>query len=131
MKRTKNREWIYTASQSLVYHIYFSSKKDVKVLIAYIVDLICVMQVVFILTSSGLDNVTRERVAIALQAYEKPRKDVHRLTEAFDGRQGVLPGGRDLVLEKIEELIWRYSIADHEIEELKRRGSEVLSPVTS
>ena len=102
-----------------------------KVLIAYIVDLICVVQVVFILTAGGVDSVTRERVAIALRAYEKPRKVVHLLTEAFDGKQGILPGGRDLVLEKIEELIWRHSIADHEIEELKRRGSEVLSPVTS
>lgn len=102
-----------------------------KVLIAYIVDLICVVQVVFILTAGGVDSVTHERVAIALQAYEEPRKVVHLLTDAFDGKQGILPGGRDLVLEKIEELIWRHSIADHEIKELKRRGSEVLSPVTS
>lgn len=102
------------------------SKKDVKILMAYIVDLICVMQAVFLLTLG--DRVTAETVTQAVRAYEKPRRFVHMFVDAFDGKQGVLPGGRDYVLEKIEEWIWRYSIADHEIEQLRQRISEVLPP---
>lgn len=96
-----------------------SSKRDVKILMAYIVDLICVMQTIFLLAPGG--RLTPEAVALAVGANEKPRRIVHILVDGFDGTLGVLPGGRDHVLEKIEALIWRHSIADHEIEELRRR----------
>lgn len=91
---------------------------------AYIVDLICVMQAVFLIASG--DRLTRETTALALRAYEKPRRFVHLLVDGFDGKQGVLPGGRDYVLEKIEAWIWRHSIADHEIEELRWKIRKLL-----
>ncbi|KAG6371903.1 hypothetical protein JVT61DRAFT_8911 [Boletus reticuloceps] len=50
-------------------------------------------------------TVTPEIVDLALQAYDQPRKFVHLLVDAFDGKLGVLPGGRDHALDKIEELI--------------------------
>ena len=128
MKRT-GREWIFITGQCaslkrIACCIYLSSKKDVKILMAYIVDLICVMQIVFLLASR--DRVTPKTAALALRAYEeKPKKFVHLWVDGFDGNLGVLPGGRDLVLEKIEMLIWRYSIADHEIEGLRQQIGEV------
>ncbi|KAG8217911.1 hypothetical protein J3R82DRAFT_6077 [Butyriboletus roseoflavus] len=99
------------------YETYQEAKRDVKILMAYIVDLICVMQAIFLIASG--DRVTSETAALAVRAYEKPRKIVHLMVDAFDGKLGVLPGGWDHVLEKIEALIWRHSIADHEIEELR------------
>ena len=86
---------------------------------AYIVDLICVMQAIFLIASG--DRVTSQTTAYAVRAYEKSRKIVHLLVDEFDGRLGVFPGGRDPVLEKIEALIWRHSIPDQEIEELRRK----------
>ena len=102
----------------------YSSEKDVKILMAYIVDLICVMQIIFLLASG--DHVKPETVVHALRAYETPRKVVHLCVNDFDGKLGVLLGGRQLVLDKIETLIWHHSIADHEIEELRGKIGEIL-----
>ncbi|KAF8121944.1 hypothetical protein EV363DRAFT_1456966 [Boletus edulis] len=107
------------------YTVYGEAKKDVKILMAYIVDLVCVMQVVFLLTSGGRITITAETVALALRAYERPSKIVHLMVDAFDGI------GRDHVLNKVEELIWRYSIADHEVEELRRKIGQVLPSSSS
>ena len=96
---------------------------------AYIVDLICIMQVIFLLASGG--RVTRETTVLALRAYEKQRRIVHLGVDGFDGGLGPLPGGHDRVLEKIETLIWRHSIADHEIEELRRKIRQVLPSSSS
>ena len=49
------------------------------------------------------------------------------LVDDFDGKLGILLGGRDYVLEKVEEWIWLYSITDHEIEELRQRIGQVLA----
>ena len=106
-----------------------SSKKDVKILMAYIVDLICVMQVIFLLASGDL--LKPETVLHALRAYETPKKVVHLCVDEFDGKLGVLPGGRQLVLDKIEALIWRHSIPDDKIEELRRMIDQVLSSGSS
>ncbi|KAF8447438.1 hypothetical protein L210DRAFT_3641382 [Boletus edulis BED1] len=100
---------------------YHGAENDVKVIMAYVVDLICAMQAIFLLAFGG--RVTADKVALALQAYEQPRQIVHLKVDAFDGRLG-----RDHVLDKVEELIWRYSIADHEIEETRRKISQVLPP---
>jgi hypothetical protein len=104
-------------SEKNAYCIHISSTKDVKIVMAYIVDLICVMQIIFILASRK--RVSPETAVLALRAYEKPRRNVHLWVNEFDGGLGVLPGGRDHVLEKIEMLIWCHSVADHEIEELR------------
>ena len=92
---------------------------------AYIVDLICVMQVIFLLASG--DRVTPETAVLALRAYETQKRFVHLQVDGFDGKLGVLPTGHDHVLEKIEALIWRYSIPDDKVEELRRKIGEVLS----
>ncbi|KAF8447451.1 hypothetical protein L210DRAFT_3526405, partial [Boletus edulis BED1] len=107
------------------YAAYGEAKMDVKILMAYIVDLVCVMQVVFLLTSGGRITITAETVALALRAYERPSKMVHLMVDAFDGI------GRDHVLNKVEELIWRYSIADREVEELRRKIGQVLPSSSS
>jgi hypothetical protein len=112
-------------AENNAYCIHLCSKKDVKILMAFIVDLICVMQIVFVLASGG--RVTPETAVLALRAYEEKSKSfVHMCVEGFDGNLGVLPGGREHVLEKIEELIWRHSIAGREIEELRRKIGPVL-----
>ena len=130
MNRTGKREWIFIAGRCVslkknAYCIHLCSKKDVKILMAFIVDLICVMQIIFLLASGG--RVTPETAALALRAYEEnPKRCVHMCVEGFDGNLGVLPGGREHVLEKIEELVWRHSIAGQEIEELRRKISRAL-----
>jgi hypothetical protein len=128
MKRTGRREWIFitghcTSLKKNAYCIHLSSEKDVKILMAYMVDLICVMQVIFLLASG--DRVKPETPVLALRAYEEPRRIVQSCVNGFDGRLGVLPGGRELVLDEMERLIWRYRIADHEIEELRRQISGI------
>jgi len=105
----------------LVHKKYQEAKQDVKILVAYIVDLICLMQIVFLLTSGG--RVTEQTIALAVREYEAPRREVHHLIKMSDGRPGVLPGGRDYVLDKIEHLIWRFSITDDQIQELRQKLS--------
>ncbi|KAG6376538.1 hypothetical protein JVT61DRAFT_2532 [Boletus reticuloceps] len=105
---------------------YREAKGDVRILMAYVVDLICIMQAIFLLTSGGRITVTTKTINLALRAYEQPKKIVHLMVDALDGNLG-----RDLVLDKIEELIWRYSIADNEIEELRRKIDEVLPSSSS
>ena len=101
-----------------------SSENDVKILVAFIVDLICVMQVIFLLASGG--RLKPETVVHALRAYETPRKVVHLCVNGFDGKLGVRPGGRDPVVDKIEALIWRHSVPDDKFEELRRMIDQVL-----
>jgi len=97
---------------------YDGAKEDVKKLTAYIVDLICIMQIIFLLVPPG-DGVTPEIITLALRAYEKPRKSVHQCVATLDGNMGVRPGGSDYVLEEIEELLRSYRIADDQIKELR------------
>ncbi|KAF8121946.1 hypothetical protein EV363DRAFT_1405326 [Boletus edulis] len=109
-----------------VREMYREAKGDVKILMAYVVDLICIMQAIFLLTSGGRVAVTTKTVNLAVQAYEEPRKIVHRIVKAFDGKLG-----RDRVLDEIEELIWRHSVADHEIEGFRLKIGEVLAACSS
>jgi hypothetical protein len=96
---------------------------------AYIVDLICVMQIIFLVASGS--HVTPKIADLALRAYENPKRSVHLCVDEFNGKLGVLPGGREYVLDRVEELIWRYSIADREVEELRQMISEALPPGSS
>lgn len=102
---------------------YYDLRKDTKILMAYIVDLICVMQVIF-LSISG-DRVTPDVVTFALQVSEEPRRIVHRCVDEFDVKSGLLDR-RDYVLEKIVELIGQYSIPDDKIRGLKQRMCQVV-----
>ncbi|KAF8549886.1 hypothetical protein OG21DRAFT_1514674 [Imleria badia] len=103
--------------------MYQGAKEDVKILMAFIVNLICVMQVIFLLASGG--PVTRQTVALAVGGCERQRSVVHSLVNDFDGKLGVLLGGRDYALEQVVKWIWLYSIKDDEIEALKRRMGQV------
>lgn len=87
---------------------------------AYIADLIYVMKILFILAPQG--SITSQDVALAVNIYEKStyRNRVHLEIRDFSVTL-ILPGGRDAVMEKIEELIRRYSITDKEVAELRSR----------
>jgi len=97
--------------------VHREAKKDIKIFMAYIVDLICVMQIIFLLAPH--DPVTPETIALAMGVYEESRRVVHHSIEAFDGTLGMLPGRRNYVLEKIEDLIWQLSVADDQILDLR------------
>lgn len=90
---------------------------------AYIVDLTCVMQIIFLLTSVRQHGeVTVEVVGMAMEAYERAhRSAVHADISAFGVHLAVAPGRRDHVLEKIKELIRKHSIPDEEVTALRRR----------
>ena len=122
------REHIYYRQCVLLkkdaYCIHLCSKKDVKILMAFIVDLICVMQTIFLLASGN--RVTPEIADLALRAYEKPKRIVHMCVEGFAGKLGVLPGEHEPMLDKVEELIWHHSIADREVKELREQIGDFL-----
>jgi len=108
---------------------YLLRKKDAKILMAYFVDLICVMKIISLLVSG--DQVTPQVVDVAVR-YEGPRKIVHQTINELDVNMAILPRvGCGHVWEKIETLIWRYSIADREIEELKNTINQALVPTGS
>ncbi|KAG9309988.1 hypothetical protein JVU11DRAFT_10022 [Chiua virens] len=119
---------IAVAALRMMCNEYQELKDDVKIFMAYIVDLICVMQAIFVIAPNG--QVTPETVALVLQAYEVPRKNVHVSIEGFDRKQCVLPRGRDQVLEEIEALIWCHSISDHEMGQLRQRVGSMSSSST-
>ena len=73
---------------------------------AYIVDLIIIMQMIFIISQGRVDGVvTREEVEGVLKDFEaNQRSRVHRDIRKFVREEGVFKG-RDIVLEKMVELI--------------------------
>ncbi|KAF8126039.1 hypothetical protein EV363DRAFT_1528881 [Boletus edulis] len=106
----------------LAHNIYRTSQDIVKQLMAYIVDLTCVMQAVFLLVSVRNGIVDVEVIAMAMQAYEKTnRVDVHTVINNFEVNLAVAPGKRDHVLDKIKELIRSHSVGDEEISNLRKK----------
>lgn len=88
---------------------------------AYIVDLTCVMQIVFLLASTRGGVVDVEVVGIAMEAYESSyRGAVHDDLNSFSVHLALSPGKRDHVLDKIKELIRGHSISDDQLRELRR-----------
>ena len=73
---------------------------------AYIVDLIIIMQMIFIISQGRADGVvTREEVEGVLKDFEaNQRRKVHRDIRKFVREEGVFKG-KDIVLEKMVELI--------------------------
>ena len=73
---------------------------------AYIVDLIIIMQMIFIISQGRADGVvTREEVEGVLEDFESnQRSKVHRHIRKFVQEEGVFKG-KDIVLEKMVELI--------------------------
>ena len=90
---------------------------------AYIVDLTCVMQIIFLLTAvRPSSEVTLEVVGMAMLAYEQAhRRYVHNDINDFGVRLAVAPGRRDEVLEKIKELINKYRVSDEQLSELRQQ----------
>ena len=101
----------------------FPSQDVVRRLMAYIVDLTCVMQIIFLLTAvRPSSEVTDEVVCMAMKAYEQTyRHEVHADINDFDVGLAVAPGKCDVVLEKIKELIFKYQVSDDQVAELKRQ----------
>jgi len=105
------------------------SQDVVRQLMAYIVDLTCVMQIVFLLASTGNGVVDIQAIAIAMRAYEEAHKsDVHADINSFSVNFAVAPGKRDHVLDKIKELITSHSVGDEEIPNLRRQLQISLGP---
>jgi len=73
---------------------------------AYIVDLVIIMQMIFIISQGRADGVvTREEVEGVLKDFEtNQRSRVHQDIRKFVREEGVFKG-RDIVLEKMVELI--------------------------
>ena len=73
---------------------------------AYIVDLIIIMQMIFIISQGRVDGVvTREEVEGVLKEFEaNQRSRVHQDIRKFVREEGVFKG-RDIVLDKMVELI--------------------------
>lgn len=98
------------------------SQDVVRQFMAYIVDLTCVMQIIFLLASIGNGVVNVEVVAIAMRAYEETHRcNVHTDINDFSMNLTVAPGKRDLVLDKIKELIKNHSVGDEELSNLRRQ----------
>jgi len=104
----------------LAHDMYKASQDVVRQLMAYIVDLTCVMQIIFLLASTRNGVVNAEVVGIAMQAYEQVhRKNVH--ADINDFSLVMAPGRRDYVLDKIKELITSHSIRDEELPTLRQQ----------
>ncbi|KAH0834215.1 hypothetical protein J3R83DRAFT_11528 [Lanmaoa asiatica] len=103
----------------LLREVYKSSQTIVKCFMAYITDLIYVMKILFVLAPQG--SITSQDVALALKVYETStyRNRIHLEIRDFSTTFTVLPGGRDVVVDKIEALIRRHSITDEEVSRLR------------
>lgn len=88
---------------------------------AYIVDLTLVMQNIFWL-AEGKHPASRRLIKLAFRAYEESLTGlkVHNTIASYVKEAKIfVPGGRDLTLEKIVEIINRYKIDSAEMWSLK------------
>ena len=101
----------------------FLRQDVVKGLMAYIVDLTCIMQIIFLIAAVRPSmEVTPDVVRIAMKAYEQAcRREVHADINDFSVHLAIAPGKCDIVLEKIKELIAKYRVSDEQISELRRQ----------
>ncbi|KAG6371919.1 hypothetical protein JVT61DRAFT_8928 [Boletus reticuloceps] len=114
----------------LAHNIYRTSQDIVKQLMAYIVDLTCVMQIIFLLASVRNGIVDVDVIAMAMRAYEATnRADVHTAINNFKVNLVVAPGKRDHVLDRIKELIRSHSVGDEEISNLRKQLQTSSVPV--
>ena len=91
---------------------------------AYIVDLIIIMQMIFVISERRENGVVKPKeVEGVLKEFEdNQRRRVHREIRQFVDQLGVAKAvmGKDQVLEKIEELIEKYRVRG----ESNSRGTE-------
>ena len=88
----------------------------------YIVDLTCIMQILFLLAPKG--PIHRPVIKLAMEAYDKAGKD-HVHAAIRSSLSSLAPTGQDSVLDKIVELIELYSIEPNMVQELRAKIPDV------
>ena len=90
---------------------------------AYIIDLTCIMQTIFLLAAVWPSSeVTDEVVCLAMMAYEVAlRSDVHADIKDFDVGLAFARERQDAILDKIKDLIFKYRFSDDQVAELRRQ----------
>ncbi|KAG9310039.1 hypothetical protein JVU11DRAFT_10080 [Chiua virens] len=81
---------------------------------SYIVNLICVVQVIFLLAPDG--RVTRDIVDHAIKVCKDRMKQVQISIKSFTEKRPLRTLKQDEVLKEIRALIARYSLSDQEVE---------------
>ncbi|KAG2040315.1 hypothetical protein BDR03DRAFT_949610 [Suillus americanus] len=100
-----------------VYDTYQQTKIALQRIMTYIVDLTCVMQILFLLAPTG--SISRHVIKIAIKAYEEAGKsNVHSEIQSY---VSVTRSGRDNALEKIVGLINDHSIKAEEVQGLRTK----------
>ncbi|KAH7929084.1 hypothetical protein BV22DRAFT_153440 [Leucogyrophana mollusca] len=114
-----------TAGIALVawaYTIYQKSHDVLRQFMAYIVDLMCIMQILFLVSPQG--PVSPETIQLAVRAYsesEAGKDQVHSLIRAYEPSAALTRAGRDHALEKIIKLINDHRIEPEEISSLRAK----------
>lgn len=95
------------------------SQTIAKRLMVYIADVTYVMRILYFL--SPFAPITSKDAALALEVYKRStyRDRVHLEIRDFSANFAMLPRGRDLVLEKLEVLVRRYSITEEEVSRVR------------
>ncbi len=83
---------------------------------AYIVDLTIIMQMIFVISQGRADGVVRpEEVEDVLKRFEvDQRSSVHRDIKQFVRQMSIFKVGRDVVFEKIVNLIDHYRVKEED-----------------
>ncbi|KAG1721989.1 uncharacterized protein EDB91DRAFT_1088288 [Suillus paluster] len=100
-----------------VYDIYQQTNITLRRMMAYIVDLTCIMQIAFLLAPTG--PISRRVIKIAIKAYDEAGKSsVH---SAIHSHVPLTRSGGDDALEEIVKLIQRHSIKAEEVQDLRTK----------
>ncbi|KAG1720233.1 uncharacterized protein EDB91DRAFT_1282048 [Suillus paluster] len=100
------------------YDTYQRTDIVLRRIMTYIVDLTCIMQILFLLAPTG--SISRPVAKIANKAYEVACKsDVHSKIQSW--HMPVTPSRRDEALEKIVALIEVHSIKADEVQDLRTK----------
>ncbi|KAG1719834.1 hypothetical protein EDB19DRAFT_624624 [Suillus lakei] len=104
------------------YDTYQRTNIVLQRIMTYIVDLTCIMQILFLLAPTG--SISRRVIKIAVKAYEGAGKsNVH---SAIQSHVSVTRSGGDDALEEIVRLINAHSIKAEEVQDLRMK---IRSPV--
>ncbi|KAG1719508.1 hypothetical protein EDB19DRAFT_694655 [Suillus lakei] len=99
------------------YEIYQRTNIVLQRIMTYIVDLTCIMQILFLLAPTG--SISRRVIKISIKAYEEAGKsNVH---SAIQSHVSVTRCGGDDALEEIVRLIYAHSIKAEEVQELRMK----------
>ncbi|KAG1798752.1 hypothetical protein EV424DRAFT_467992, partial [Suillus variegatus] len=105
-----------------VYDTYQRTNIVLRRIMTYIVDLTCIMQILFLLAPTG--PISRHVIKIAIKGYEGTCKsDVHSAIQSHC--VSVTRGGGDDALEKIVRLIKDHSIKAEDVQNLRTKIGHV------